>query len=68
LSSCIPEIIKTLDLPFQRKNESLPDAKNNDMLALNKLWHEIYEYEGSLIGINYALLRVLKISIVILSI
>jgi len=23
LSNCIPEIIKTLDLPFQRKNEYL---------------------------------------------
>jgi len=54
LSNGISDIIRTLDLPFQRKNESLPDAKNNDMLALNKLWHEIYEYEGSLIGINYA--------------
>jgi hypothetical protein len=54
LSNCIPDLIKTLDLPFQRKNESLPDAKNSDMLALNKVWHEIYEYEGSLMGINYA--------------
>jgi hypothetical protein len=32
-SNCIPDLIKTLDLPFQRKNESLPDAKNSDMLA-----------------------------------
>jgi hypothetical protein len=54
LSNCVSEIIKTLDLPFQRKNESLPDAKNSDMLALNKVWHEIYEYEGSLMGVNYA--------------
>jgi hypothetical protein len=53
-SNCIPDLIKTLDLPFQRKNESLPDAKNSDMLALNKVWHEVYEYEGSLMGINYA--------------
>ncbi len=48
------DIFKILDLPFHRKNEALPDAKNNDMLALNKVWHEIYDYQGSLIGINYA--------------
>lgn len=53
-SNCIPDIIKTLDLPFQPKNESLNDAKNGDILALNKVWHDVYEYEGSLIGVNYA--------------
>jgi len=53
-SNRIPDILKILDLPFQRKNESLPDAKNNDMLALNKVWHEVYDYQGSLIGINFA--------------
>lgn len=53
-SGGISDIIKILGLPFERKNEPLPDAKNNDMLALNKVWHEIYEHERSLIGINYA--------------
>jgi len=54
LSTRIPDIFKILGLPFQRKNEPLPDAKNNDMLALNKVWHEVYDYQGSLIAINYA--------------
>ncbi|MEG4812475.1 replication initiation factor domain-containing protein [Microcoleus sp. F8-D3] len=53
-SNCLSEIIKTLDLPFQPKNESLFDAKNSDILALNKVWHDVYEYEGSLTGVNYA--------------
>jgi len=53
-SNRIPDMLKILDLPFQRKNEPLPDAKNSDVLALNKVWHEIYDYQGSLIGINYA--------------
>lgn len=53
-SNRIPDMLKILGLPFQRKNESLPDAKNSDVLALNKVWHEVDDYQGSLIGINYA--------------
>lgn len=53
-STRISDIFKILNLPFQRKNESLPDAKNNDMLASNKIWHEVYDFQGSLIAVNYA--------------
>jgi len=53
-STRISDIFKILNLPFQRKNEPLPDAKNNDMLASNKIWHEVSDYQGSLVAINYA--------------
>jgi len=53
-STRIFDISKILNLPFQRKNEALPDGKNNDMLALNKVWHEVYDFQGSLIAVNFA--------------
>ena len=32
----------------------MPDARDTNVLALNKVWHEVYEFQGSLMGVYYA--------------
>lgn len=47
--------IQILHLPFEKKQpQSLTDVHDTNVLALNKIWHEVYEYQGSLIGVHYA--------------
>jgi hypothetical protein len=51
--SMLREIQRTLDLPFECKLHQLGDVRDTNFLALNKLWHEVYEFQGSLIGTRY---------------
>jgi len=51
--SMLRQIQRTLDLPFERKLHQLGDVRDTNFLALNKLWHEVYEFQGSLIGTRY---------------
>lgn len=46
-------IERTLGLPFEKKQQQLHDVRDTDVLALNKIWHEVHEFQGSLIGIRY---------------
>jgi Replication initiation factor len=47
-------IQQILNLPFEKKQQQMPDVRDTNILALNKVWHEVYEFQGSLIGVNYA--------------
>ncbi|MEG4172435.1 MULTISPECIES: replication initiation factor domain-containing protein [unclassified Microcoleus] len=51
--SILRQIQHTLGLPFERKQQQLQDARDTNVLALNKIWHEVYEFQGSLIGTRY---------------
>ena len=51
--SILRQIQRTLDLPFERKLPQLGDVRDTNFLALNKLWHEVHEFQGSLIGTRY---------------
>ena len=42
-----------IGLPFEKKQVSLQDARETNVMALNKIWHEVWEFQGSLIGIKY---------------
>jgi hypothetical protein len=52
-SSMLRQIQRTLDLPFERKLHQLRDVRDTNFLALNKVWHEVHEFQGSLIGTRY---------------
>lgn len=43
-----------LHLPFEKKQPQMLDVHDTNILALNKVWHEVYEFQGSLIGAHYA--------------
>ncbi|MEG5044619.1 replication initiation factor domain-containing protein [Microcoleus sp. B4-C1] len=51
--SMLRQIQRTLGLPFERKQQQLQDARDTNILALNKVWHEVHEFQGSLIGTRY---------------
>lgn len=52
-SSMLRQIQRTLGLPFEKKQQQLQDARDTNILALNKVWHEVHEFQGSLIGTRY---------------
>jgi Replication initiation factor len=56
--SSSPRMIQVLcsiiKLPFEKKQQQMSDIRDTNVLALNKVWHEIYEFQGSLMGIHYA--------------
>lgn len=43
-----------IQLPFEKKGQQMADVRDTNLLALNKIWHEIYEFQNSLIGVYYA--------------
>lgn len=47
------QIERTLGLRFEKREQQLGDIRDTNILALNKLWHEVYEFQGSLIGTRY---------------
>jgi Replication initiation factor len=47
-------IQQILNLPFEKKQQQMPDVRDTDVLAANKVWHEAYEFQGSLIAVRYA--------------
>jgi len=51
--SMVFQIKEILDLPFEKKQQQLPDIRNTNILALNKIWHQVEEFQGSLIGTRY---------------
>lgn len=51
--SILREIQRILNLPFEKKQHQLDDVMDTNVLALNKIWHEVYEFQGSLIGTRY---------------
>ncbi len=54
-SSCQLKVIQSiLNLPFEKKQQQMVDVRDTNVLALNKVWHEVHEFQGSLIGVNYA--------------
>lgn len=50
----IRSFIDILHLPFEKKQQQMPDVRDTNVLALNKIWHEVYEFQGSLIGVYYS--------------
>jgi len=50
----IRSFMHILHLPFEKKQSQMVDARDTNILALNKVWHEVYEFQGSLIGAHYA--------------
>lgn len=50
---CFSTIHRTLKLPFQKKAEQMNDVRDTNTLALNRIWHEVHEFQGSLIGTRY---------------
>lgn len=52
-SKFFAEIRDILGLPFEKKQVSLQDARETNTMALNKIWHEVWEFQGSLLGIKY---------------
>lgn len=49
--STIKDILK---LPFEKKQQQMADVRDTNVLALNKVWHEVHEFQGSLIGAFYS--------------
>jgi hypothetical protein len=49
----LSQVQQIIGLPFEKKNQQLKDIRDTNFLALNKLWHEIYEFQGSLLGVRY---------------
>jgi hypothetical protein len=49
----LSKIQSILGLRFEKCGQELADPRDTNILALNKLWHEAYEFQGSLIGIRY---------------
>ena len=48
------DLLKLLGLPFEKKQKSpLQDGRETSFLAINKVWHEIYDFQKSLIGIKH---------------
>lgn len=47
-------IQQILNLPFEKKQQQMSDIRDTDVLAANKVWHEAYEFQGSLIAVRYA--------------
>jgi Replication initiation factor len=43
-----------IQLPFEKKQQQMPDVRDTNILVLNKIWHEVYEFQGSLMGVYYA--------------
>ncbi len=52
-SNMLSIIQRILGLPFEKKQQQLQDARDTNVLVLNKIWHEVYEFQRSLIGICY---------------
>lgn len=42
-----------LGLPFEKKQASLQDVRETNVMALHKVWHEVWDFQGSLLGIKY---------------
>jgi hypothetical protein len=48
------ELVQLLGLPFEKKQQSpVQDSRETSFLAINKVWHEMYDFQKSLIGIRY---------------
>jgi len=48
------ELLKLIGLPFERKQQSpLHDGRETSFLAINKVWHEIYDFQKSWVGIKH---------------
>lgn len=47
------QVENILGLPFEKYEQKLGDIRDTNVLALNKLWHEVYQFQGSLIGTRY---------------
>jgi hypothetical protein len=47
------QIRHILGLPFEKKQVSLQDARETNVMALNKVWHEVWDFQGSCLGIKY---------------
>jgi hypothetical protein len=48
------KIQEILGLPFEKRQAvSVQDARETNVMALNKVWHEVWEFQGSLLGIKY---------------
>jgi hypothetical protein len=47
------QIRDILGLPFEKKQVSLQDARETNVMALNKVWHEVWDFQGSWLGIKY---------------
>lgn len=58
IQSSSPRQVRTiqaiLNLPFQKKQQQMEDVRDTNVLAINKVWHEVYEFQGSLIGAYYS--------------
>lgn len=53
-SGQISAIKKTLNLPFEKKQQQMTDVRDTNVLVFNKVWHEVYQFQGSLIGVFYS--------------
>ena len=48
------QLREIIGLPFEKKQQSaLSDPRQTDVLAINKVWHEIYDFQNSWIGVKY---------------
>jgi len=48
------KIREIIGLPFEKKQvSSLQDARETNVIAANKVWHESWEFQGSLLCIKY---------------
>jgi hypothetical protein len=48
------KVREILGLPFEKQQaSSVSDARETNTMALNKVWHEVWEFQGSLLGIKY---------------
>ncbi|MCC3409863.1 MAG: replication initiation factor domain-containing protein [Microcoleus sp. PH2017_10_PVI_O_A] len=50
----IRTLCSIIQLPFEKKQQQMSDVRDTNVLALNKIWHEVYEFQGSLMGVRYA--------------
>jgi hypothetical protein len=49
----VRSITRILGLPFEKYTQAhLHDVRETNFLALNKVWHNVYEFQNSLIGVR----------------
>src|SRR6476469_307604 len=52
-SGILRQIQEILGLPFEKKEQQSKDIRDTNFMFANKIWHEAYEFQGSLMAMRY---------------
>ncbi|MEG4037545.1 replication initiation factor domain-containing protein [Microcoleus sp. S36b_A4] len=51
--SILKQIQEIIGLPFEKKEQQSKDPRDTNFMFANKIWHEAYEFQGSLMAMRY---------------